>query len=302
VLTDESRWNPVSGAAWVGGHKIESKQADKKFEFALPPFQESGQIKVRVGDVLKPIKVEPHPRPELVRLTAVVDLPDYLQRTKSVRTEIRGGGLSFLTGSNVSLEAGASRLLDSAVLDGEFVNVEMDLMKTGVIPISDDREVELSWKDKLGLTAKTPLKLKLRAAEDEAPTLFCRQLEKKRVIKVKDVLTFAVDATEGQKIVFAGNPEATRVDEMTATFSPKSEKIGPQTIKLRVYAEDYLPDRKRVYSQPYTISVLSEEDHAVWLTNRMNEWLKRSSISLRLVGRLSLKRSPKELRLSSWLL
>ena len=300
VLTDESRWNPVSGSAWIGGHKIESKQSDKKFEFALPPFQEAGQIKVRIGDVLKPIKVEPHPRPELVSLTAVVDLPDYLQRTENVRTEIRGGGLSFLTGSNVSLEAGASRPLDSAALDGEFVNVEMDLMKTGVIAISDDREIELSWKDELGLTAKTPLKLKLRAAEDESPTLFCRQLEKKRVIMVKDVLSFAVDAADdfglktvglewtgqpdansaaepadGQKIVFAGNPEATRVDEMTATFSPKSEKIEPQTIRLRVYAEDYLPDRKRVYSQPYMISVLSEEDHAVWLTNRMNDWLKR---------------------------
>ena len=300
VLTDESRWNPVSGSAWIAGHKIESKQADKKFEFALPPFQEAGQIKVRVGDVLKPIKVEPHPRPELVSLTAVVDLPDYLQRTENVRTEIRGGGLSFLTGSNVSLEAGASRLLDSAALDGESVDVEQGLMKTGLISISNDREVELSWKDQLGLTAKTPLKLKLRAAEDEAPTLFCRQLEKKRVIMVKDVLTFAVDASDdfglktvglewtgepdansasdpadGQKIVFAGNPEATRVDEMTATFSPKSEKIEPQTIRLRVYAEDYLPDRKRVYSQPYMISVLSEEDHAVWLTNRMNDWLKR---------------------------
>lgn len=300
VLTDDSRWNPESGTAWIGNHKIESKLADNKFEFALPPFQEAGQIKVRVGDVLKPINVEPHPRPELVSLTAVVDLPDYLQRTEKVRTEIRGGGLSFLTGSNVSLEAGASRPLDSAALDGEAVGVKDKVITTCDIPVNNDQEVELSWKDELGLTAKTPLKLKLRAAEDEAPTLLCRELDKKRVIMAKEVLSFAVDAADdfglktvglewtgkpdansdadpadGEKIVFAGNPNATHVDEVTATFSPKSQKIEPQTIQLRVYAEDYLPDRKRVYSQPYTVSILSEEDHAVWLTNRMNDWLKK---------------------------
>lgn len=301
VLTEDSRWNPDSASTWIGGHKIESQQSDKKFAFSLPPFQEPGSIKVRVGDVLKPIRVEPHPRPELVSLTAVVDLPDYLQRTEQVRTEIRGGGLSFLTGSNVSLEAGASRTLDSAALDGETISVEDQLMRTDAIALNIDREVELSWRDELGLSAKTPLKLKLRATEDESPTLLCRELDRRRVIMQKEVLSFAIDAADdfglktvgmewtgepdansaaepaaGEKIVFAGNPNATRVDEVTATFSPKSQNIEPQTIRLRVWAEDYLPDRERVYSQAYTVSVLSEEDHAVWLTNRMNDWLKRS--------------------------
>ena len=235
-------------------------------------------------------------------LAAVVELPEYLQRTENVRTEIRGGGLSFLTGSNVSLEAGASRPLEAAVLDGEPVAVEDKLMRTNAIEITDDRKVELSWRDELGLSAKTPLSLKLRAVADEAPSLSCRKLDKRRVIMVKEVLSFSVDAEDdfgvktvglewtgepdansasepavGEKIVFAGNPNATRVDEMTATFSPKSQNIGPQTIRLRVYADDYLPDRERVYSQPYTVSILSEEDHAVWLTNRMNDWLKKAT-------------------------
>ena len=291
VLTEDSRWNPEVAATWIDGHKIESEQASGKFEFSLPPFQENGSIKVRVGDVLKAIKVEPHPRPELVSLAAVVELPEYLQRTENVRTEIRGGGLSFLTGSNVSLEAAASRPLEAALLDGEDVAVEDKLMRTTAIEMTDDRKVELSWRDELGLSAKTPLSLKLRAVADEAPSLSCRKMDKKRVIMVKEVLSFSIDAEDdfgvktvglewtgepdansasepavGEKIVFAGNPNATRVDEVTATFSPKSEKIEPQTIRLRVYADDYLPDRERVYSQPYTVSILSEVDHAVWLT------------------------------------
>ena len=85
----------------------------------------------------------------------------------------------------------------------------------------------------------------------------------------------AAEPAVGEKIVYAGNPNATQVDEVTATFSPKDRKIEPQTIRIRVYAEDYLPDRERVYSQAYTVIVLSEEDHAVWLTNRMNDWLKK---------------------------
>ncbi len=300
VLTGDSRWNPESGAAWIGGHKIEALQDDGKFEFSLPPFQEAGSIKVRVGDVLKPIRIDPHPRPELVSLTAVVDLPDYLQRTEKVRTEIRGGGLSFLAGSNVLLEAGTSRALDSAALDGQPVSVEDKLLRTDAIALNAQREIELSWRDELGLSAKTPLKLKLRTAEDESPSLLCRSLDKKRVIMQKEVLSFSIDAADdfglktigmewtgepephsaaepavGEKIIYAGNPNATQVDEVTATFSPRDRKIEPQTVRIRVYAEDYLPERERVYSQAYTVIVLSEEDHAVWLTNRMNDWLKK---------------------------
>ena len=300
VLTENSRWNPETGSAWIGGRKIGSRQEQGKFGFNLPPLQKPDSVQVRVGDVLKPIEIDPQPRPELVSLAAVVDLPDYLQRTEKVRTEIRGGGLSFLAGSHVSLEAAASRKLKTATLDGEDVDVDEKLMRTSSISIVEDRDVELAWKDVLGLTARTPLKLKLRRAEDESPSLVCRELENKRVIMAKEVLSFSIDATDdfglktiglewtgqpdansaaepakGEKVVLAGNPNLTRVDEVTATFSPKSQQIEPQTIKLRVYAQDYLPDRERVYSRTYNVNVLSEEDHAVWLTNRMNDWLKR---------------------------
>ena len=134
--------------------------------------------------------------------------------------------------------------------------------RTAVL-LAETKTLELAWKDGLGLTAKTPLKLKIRSAEDEAPTLMCRELEQQRVIMVKDVLSFIVDASDdygvktigmewngkpaptsadeaavGEKVVYAGNPNATDLSEITATFSPTREKIAPQTVQLRLFAED----------------------------------------------------------------
>ena len=50
----------------------------------------------------------------------------------------------------------------------------------------------------------------------------------------------------------------------------------PQAIELRVYAEDYFPDRKRVYSAPYTFWVLNAEQHAIWITEQLSRWHRQA--------------------------
>ena len=79
----------------------------------------------------------------------------------------------------------------------------------------------------------------------------------------------------GEKIVSAGDPERTELNA-TATFSPKRLGIKPQVINLRLYAQDYLPDREPIYSSVYTVYVLSEADHAIWISRRIDEWYKSS--------------------------
>ena len=299
-LTDQSDWRPDSGSAWIGTHEVKSAQEDGHYKFQLPPMETANNVNLRIGDAIEKINIDPHPRPELQSLTAIVELPDYLQRTEPVRTEIRGGGVSIVKGSSVSLEAEATRDLESAMLDSQPVNVIGNQITTDNIALDESRTVELVWEDKLALSAKSPLLLKLRSTKDKAPRLTCRELEQKRVIMAKDVLSFQIDATDdfgvktigmewvgevaptsaaaaakGEKIVSAGNPEATVVNEVVATFSPDREKIEPQVIKLKLFAEDYLPDRPRVYSQPYTVYVLSEDEHAIWMTGRMNDWFKK---------------------------
>ena len=77
------------------------------------------------------------------------------------------------------------------------------------------------------------------------------------------------ESAAGQKIVAAGTPESSELTTV-ATFSPERLGIQPQVIKLRLYAQDYLPDREPVFSPTYTVFVLSEADHAIWLTRRMD--------------------------------
>jgi hypothetical protein len=299
-LSDKTEWKPDSGSAWIGNYQVTAKQKDGEYKFDLPPFQTASKVNLRVGDAIENVTFDPQPRPELESLTAVVYLPDYLQRSEPVRTEVRGGGVSIVEGSSVKIEANATRPLATAALDSAPVNVSGSNISTDVFALANSRTVELAWRDELGLSAKTPLTLKLRSAKDKSPDLICRELEKKRVIMAKDVLSFQVDASDdfgvktigmewvgepaatsaatparGEKVVSAGNPEATDLREVVATFSPQREKIEPQTIKLKLFAEDYLPDRPRVYSQPYTVYVLSEDEHAIWMTGKLNDWFKK---------------------------
>lgn len=300
-LSESSRWNPESGSVWIGRHRVESKNEAGRYRFELPPFKAPTRVQLRIGDVLESVEVDPQPRPELAALAATIQLPEYLQRTNPVEREIRGGGLSIVDGSQVSIEATATRPLTSATVDGQAVSIHDRSIRTNAILVSEPRTLELVWRDGLGLTAKSPLKLKLRSAEDESPTLTCRELEPQRVMMEKDVLSFEVDAADdfgvktigmewagnppptsaaqpaaGSKIVFAGNPEATEISAVTATFSPTRENVAPQTIELKLFAEDYLPGRERVYSQPFTVYVLSEEEHAIWMTRRLDDWFKQS--------------------------
>ena len=301
TLAETSRWNPDSGAAWVGDQQIQTTASDRKFEFGIPPLSTSTDVKLRIGDVRETIKLDPQPRPELSALSAAIELPAYLQRTEPVQREIRGGSLSTVAGSTVAITAVATRALTSAMVDGQPVSVHGSTIVTDATLVNDSQVLEMAWRDGFGLTAKTPLKLRLRTADDESPTLNCRELERQRVIMERDVLAFEMDAADdygiksvgmewsgtpaatspdqpakGEKIIQAGNPAATALSAMTATFSPQRESIAPQTIQLRLFVEDYLPDRERVYSPAYTVFVLSEDEHAIWMTRRLDEWFKQS--------------------------
>ena len=64
--------------------------------------------------------------------------------------------------------------------------------------------------------------------------------------------------------------------EASGTFSAQSLGIEPQPIHLRVFAEDYFPGRKRVYSPNCTLYVLNAEQHAIWMTEQLNKWHRQA--------------------------
>ena len=79
------------------------------------------------------------------------------------------------------------------------------------------------------------------------------------------------EPTSGEKIVSGGTPTADTVT-VAATFSPKRERVKPQSLRLRAYAEDYLPGRDRIYSSYLVLHVLTPSEHFKWLVGQMQLW------------------------------
>ena len=298
-LLSESRWNPDGGSIYVNGNQITTGNTNGAYSFKLPPLKSAAKVDVVIGDVRKQISVIPKTRPELASMTAKIKLPDYLQRTKPLEKDIRGGSVTMVRGSSLSLHGAATRELVEASVDNSPLQVHGNSITTSPVSYKKSTALSFRWKDSHGLSAKTPLKIKVRVSGDAEPSLVCRKLEKQRVILEKDVLAFEVTAEDdfgiktiglewkgsgtdehetpvtGEKIVSAGDPNATEITA-TATFSPKREGIKPQAVQLRIFTEDYLPNRERVYSPAYTVYVLSEDDHAIWLSRQLNRWYKNT--------------------------
>lgn len=304
-VAESSVWKPQLATARIGEQpqvqvQLEQHADGDQYAFQLPPQKQDGVIHVAVGDVRKSIPVEPKLRPELTEVIAEIKLPEYLQYTSTLTRDARGGSLSVVKGSETTLLAKATRRLVSATLDGQQQRVEGDAILTSATKVDDSRALQLGWADEYGLTAKQPFELKIEASDDLPPTVLCSQLNRQQVVMVEEVLTFEVTADDdfgckeigiqwqgledpltnprpasGEAIIKAGSPEASEL-RVTAAFSPAREGIEPQTLQVRLFTVDYLPTRERTYSPPYTLFVLSQQDHANWLTDQLRRWSRKA--------------------------
>ena len=300
-VASESAWSPNKAVARIGKQPpVEVELADQQYNFELPPQKEDGVISLTVGDAKKSIPVEPKLRPELTELVANIKLPAYLGYSSELSRDARGGSLSVVKGSETSLVAKASRELVSATLNGTAQNVSNDTIFTSATVLNDSGLLQLGWADEYGLTAKAPFELKVEAHDDMPPTVLCSQLDRQQVVMVDQVLTFEVTADDdfgckeigiqwqgledpltnprpakGEAIIKRGDPESSEL-KATASFSPAREGIEPQTLQVRLYTVDYFPTRERIYSPPYTLFVLSPQDHANWLTEQLRRWSRKA--------------------------
>jgi hypothetical protein len=298
-LADQTAWAPNRAAARYGSQDaIAAQLSGGRYTFLLPPQQEARRLAISVGDARRSLQVQPTNRPELASMVASLKLPDYLQYTSQQTRDIRGGSLSVLEGTEVVLVARATRELADARMDGVPQRLQGAELQTAPLVIDRPASRQFHWRCTLGLSAQEPFRLSIDALEDSPPTLACRQLSAERIVLADEVLSFEVLASDdfgvkmigmewegvadplhrpgparGEKVVAAGGPEETAV-EATATFSARMEGVSPQTLRLRLFAVDYLPDREPVYSRVFLVHVLGPEDHAIWLTDQMRKWLR----------------------------
>lgn len=297
-IADDAEWKPDKATIRLPGKtKLASTLDDGAYPFDLPPQREEGEMKLRVGDDFRGISVVPLPRPELTSLQATLRLPDYLRYSTDPTVPVRGGTLSVVRGATTRLEGSASRELASVESPGIGNEVSGDTFVTDPISVEEPTEISIRWSDVHGLEAKSELRLRLDAVDDQEPDVFARQIGNERIVLVDEVVSFDLSATDdfgvkniglewvgtvnasrpakGEKPVAAGEPEAREV-ETRATFSAAREGVPPQTVQLRAFAEDFFPNRPRSYSPAFVLHVLSPEDHAEWLTQEFGKWFRNA--------------------------
>jgi len=298
-LAETSEWRPETGEVRLEGHApIEAAVRDGEYAFELPGQLSTAGLTVRIGDYRGEMQVEPMLRPELSGLAASAVLPKYLERTAPVQREIRGGAMTLVKGSQAIFTATASRELASATVNAEPRTPDGKRFQSGELPVAEPQQVALEWRDHFGLSGKEPFQLNVTGTEDEAPSLVCENLPRQKVILDSEVLTFqirsrddfgvkrvgieweGIDPTvakpaKGEKLVGAGGPEKELL-ELTSTFSATALGIEPQPVRVRVFVEDYLPGRERIYSPPSVFDIMNAEQHAIWITAQLSRWHRQS--------------------------
>jgi hypothetical protein len=300
-LAAGTAWRPVEATARIGRQPAVSVRLsdEGRYGFEMPAQLEPATLALHVGDAQRTIRIEPTLRPELTEIAAEVTLPEYLQRPGADRRDVRGGSIALVKGSRAGLLATAGRELAEAWVDETAVTPDGATIAAPAFTVEGDRKIEFRWRDRLGLEGKEALVLSVTGRDDEAPTVAVEGLPRQRVVLDREQLTFHVRAqddfgvrqvgmewrgiddptisnpAQGERVLAAGGPTAEAM-HVGGTFLATALGIEPQPIQMRVYVEDYLPGRPRVYSPAFTFYVLSPEQHAIWLTEMLSKWHRQS--------------------------
>jgi hypothetical protein len=299
-LADKTVWKPAKAVVHLGGQPpIAATLADGRYNFELPAQIGPGTLDVRVGDSVQHVRVEPMLRPELTSVVADVALPDYLGRPGTLKKDVRGGSIALVRGSKASFAITASRDLSTAQIDGVEHRPAGATVVSDATAVDGSRKIEFRWKDEFDLAGSAPFTLTVTGRDDEAPTLSTEDLPRQKVVLDIEQLKFKVRAQDdfgvrqvgmewlgvedptvktpakGERILGAGGNDKENL-EVIGTFAAKSLGIEPQPINVRMFVEDYLPGRPRVYSPSFTFYVLNAEQHAIWLTEQLSKWHRQS--------------------------
>lgn len=303
-LASHSQWIPEKGFARLGKlPDIEGSLEDGGYGFSIPAQLQDSELNISVGDASPTIDVSPAMRPELQKLSVSIQLPAYLQIADPLEKDIRGGAVTVVKQSKLHFQSQTTKAIDFATANGQPLPVRDGAFALPDFEVVDSQKIELRWKDTDGLEAKAPFPLMVNAIDDEAPTVFGDGLPKVRVVLDSEQLQFtlralddfgvkqvglewktlesspSIESEHGEFMLAKGGPSAQSLDAI-ATFQATAMKIPTRPVEVRLFAEDYLDGRGRVYSSPHTLYVLNPNDHAVWMLDQITKW-QRESLEVR---------------------
>lgn len=305
ALTEDSKWQPTTASIQFEGlPPLTAKLTSGSYDFEIPAQVADAPSKLVVGDFYQSVTFQPKTRPELIGATASVQLPEYLERPDRVEMDVRSGTLAVVQGSRATLSATASRDLEEAAINDSPVPVKAASFGSEELLLAEAQQsLEMSWKDHDGLAGREPFELSINPAVDEVPTVLSQDFPRQAVVLDTEQINFQAlaaddfgikrvgiswkgfadeelaEPAEGERLIAAGTPQSTSM-QVPATFTASKFGIDPQPIEVRLWVEDYLPGRERVYSTPHVLYVLTAEQHAIWITDQLSKW-HRASLDVR---------------------
>lgn len=305
ILDEASRWHPDSAQLEIDGlPPIAAKCNESWYQFQIPPQTSLVNAKLVVGDYYQTLEIEPKMRPELVEASAQVKLPEYLQLNEPQQRDVRSGTLAAVEGSTAVVQAVASRDLASATINERTVEVKATTFNSKPVSLAKETDkLTLQWYDKDGLAGRAPFDLVVASVPDEQPSIASQEFPRQAVVLDSEQINFAALAADdfgvkrmgiswkglddrlqnqpaqGEKVLSSGGPDQSSINA-PATFSAKQLGIEAQPLEVRLWVEDYLPGRDRVYSPPHILYVLTPAEHAIWMTEQLSKW-HRASLDVR---------------------
>ena len=152
-------------------------------------------------------------------------------------------------------------------------------------------ELQLNWRDTNGLADVGGHRIRVDPLPDQKPLAYIQGIERQTVIVVEDTVSFEILAEDdygarhigyewvgeftkptdetpsrGSRILEKGGPNQRRLSGVVE-FSPSVLEIAPQQLAIRAFVEDYFPGRKRTYSEPIILHILTKDEQAQLLKN-----------------------------------
>jgi hypothetical protein len=277
---------------------------DGQLHARVPAQMQNGFLRIRLGDAQARVKIIPTHRPSLKELSAVIQLPDYLQHPSSTENA-EHGSLRVIEGSRVSFRGTTSRALAAAQLQEsdqtpQTLSVVNESFSTEPLDLDGIRELSFSWRDHHGLESGAPWRMQIQGQKDAPPLPDLQGMPKDVAILESEVLDIIAVARDDFGVRELGldwqrmrgwdeentaAPEEFKVEtetphekrfEQTFRFSPTLLLIPPDSVvQLRGFATDYFPGREPSYTTVYRIHVLGNETHAELVRQNLESLLTR---------------------------
>ena len=283
----------------------ESQVVDNKTTLQLKGQTKTTDLHLYAGDSSKTIKIVPVLPPAIVGMKYKIDYPDYLKKEIS-EEDLKGTQLEVLEGSEFSLSAKTSSELSKASFvqvkvndegeetarsESKEITVNGKFFETAMLNEGD--KFIFKWSDTHNFSNRKDREITINFLKDLEPFADIPNVEKNNYILaeknypinlqceddygLKEIgieYRIEVDGEKGkwqQTIMRRGQSDST---SLTALYILNPNKISApegSTIYIRSIAKDYFPERKWSTSAEYSFSVISKEEHASMVHDKLKE-------------------------------